>query len=260
MTSATASATLSRTPLRRDWRRGLPSLLRFVTTPSDLGNSFEAMFALAGPTVQRQFDDFAAHPVGRALLAERPRRDLNATLCDTAALAAMPGDSLAAAYLRYLGGEDMGSAAYFLEAADLDDKARRFGWSDDQLWFIRRMANSHDLFHLISGYDRDVVGEVGVIAYTAGQVPLLPLRLLLPFFASLRPAALPAWWRFLRGAYLHGRDTPPLMCVDYEAMLALPIDEVRERIGGPTLQQSHPNGLPQKGWLLAELERRVELV
>jgi len=36
-------------------------------------------------------------------------------------------------------------------------------------------ANSHDLFHVVAGYDRDVTGEVGVIAYTARQIPLLPL-------------------------------------------------------------------------------------
>jgi hypothetical protein len=130
--------------LRRHWRHGLRCLWRFLTTPSDLANSFEAMLALAGPTVDREFREFAAHPVGRAMLAERPRRELNDLLRDRAALAAMPKGSLADAYLRYLGGEEMGSADYFLEAADLDEKARRFGWSDDHLWYVRRMANSHD--------------------------------------------------------------------------------------------------------------------
>ena len=123
----------------------------------------------------------------RALLAERPRRDLNALLSDREALAAMPVGSFADAYLRYLGGEDMGSAQYFLEAADLDEKARRFGWNEDQLWFVKRMANSHDLFHVITGYDRDVQGEVGIVAYTTGQIPLLPLRLLLAYLLVLKP-------------------------------------------------------------------------
>ena len=104
---------------KREWAHGLRSLGRFITTPSDLGNSFDAMPALAGPTIERGFERFAAHPVGRAMLAERPRRDLNALLQDRAALAAMPEGSFADAYLAYLGGEDMGSADYFLEAADL---------------------------------------------------------------------------------------------------------------------------------------------
>ena len=73
---------------RREWKRGLRGLARFVTTPSDLANSFDAMFSLAGPTLEREFRRFADHPVGRSMLAERPRRDLNALLGDHAALAA----------------------------------------------------------------------------------------------------------------------------------------------------------------------------
>ena len=91
------------------------------------------------------------------------------------------------------------------------------------LWFVRRMANSHDLFHIVAGYGRDVTGEVGVICYTAGQIPLLPLRLLLFYFALLKPSQPLRWLRYIRDAYLHGRNTPNLACVDYEALLALPL-------------------------------------
>ena len=162
-------------PLRREWGHGLRCLLRFVTTPSDLANSFEAMFALAGPTIDREFRRFAAHPVGQSLLRERPRRDLNAVLKDREKLSAMPAGSFAHAYLAYLGPEEMGSADYFLQEAHLEDKADRFGWSEDQLWFVERMANSHDLFHVLAGYDTSIRGEVGIVAYTAGQIPLLPV-------------------------------------------------------------------------------------
>lgn len=248
------------TPLRREWIHGLRSLLRFVTTPSDLANSFEAMFALAGPTLDREFRSFASHPVGRAMLKESPRRDLNALLNDRGALAAMPQGSFASAYLEYLGGDEMGSADYFLEAADLDEKARRFGWSDDQLWFIKRMANSHDLFHVVAGYDREVTGEVGVVCYTAGQVPLLPLRILLPYFSVLKPSQPIRWARFVRDSYRHGRQTPSLACVDYEALLPKPLAEARSDIGVRSLQEAHPKGIPEKGWLLARIERNITLI
>lgn len=246
--------------LRRHWRRGLRSLWRFITTPSDLANSFDAMLSLAGPTVEREFRAFAAHPVGRRLLATRPRPDLNARLGDRAALADMPDGSFGHSYLTYLGGAGMGAADYFLEAAALDEKALRLGWSDDHLWFVRHMANSHDLFHVLSGYDRDVTGEVGVIAFTAGQIPLLPLRLLLPFFATLRPARPIAWLRFVRDAYRHGRRTPSLACVDYEAMLDRPLHEVRDTIGILPLERVHPRGVPEAGRVLALVEANVELV
>ena len=246
--------------LRREWRHGLRCLLRFLTTPSDLENSFEAMFALAGPTLEREFRKFASHPVGRSMLNEDPRRDLNALLADREALAAMSKGSFAHAYLDYLGDDQMGSSEYFLEAAGLDEKARRFGWSDDQLWFVKRMANSHDLFHIVTGYDRDVTGEVGVICYTAGQIPLLPLRMLLPYFFVLKPSQPIRWARFVREAFRHGRQTSSLACVDYEALLPLPLDEARRDIGLRSLQDAHPDGIPAKGWLLDRIERNVTLV
>jgi ubiquinone biosynthesis protein COQ4 len=254
------ATSLPQQPIRREWGHGLRSLARFITTPSDLANSFEAMFALAGPTIEREFQKFAEHPVGLSMLAEQPRRDLNALLGDRQALAAMPPGSFGQAYLEYLGGEDMGSADYFLEAADLDDKARRFGWSEDQLWYTKRMANSHDLFHIVAGYSRDVTGEVGVIAFTAGQVPLLPLRLLLPYFLMLKPSQPLRWARYLRDAYRHGRETPSLACVDYEALLPLPLEVARTEIGAPSHRQAHPTGVPEKGWLLDRVERNVQLV
>ena len=194
------------------------------------------------------------------MLAEHPRRDLNTLLTDREALAMMPPGIFAQAYLEYLGGEDMGSADYFLQAADLEAKAQRFGWSDDHLWFVRRMANSHDIFHIVAGYDRDVTGEVGVICYTAGQIPLLPLRLMLFYFALLKPSQPLRWLRYLRNAYRHGRNTPNLACVDYESLLALPLAEVRRAIGVPSIAQAHPEGIPDKGWLLDRVERNVALV
>jgi ubiquinone biosynthesis protein COQ4 len=260
MTQAAIDSSLASPRLERQWAHGLRCLFRFTTTPSDLANSFEAMFALAGPVVDREFRKFAAHPTGARLLAEQPRRDLNALLCDRAALAEMPEGSLGDAYLQYLGGEDMGPADYFLEAANLDEKAARFGWSDDHLWYVKRMANSHDLFHILAGYDRDIIGEVGVIGYTAGQVPLLPLRLLLPFFVSLKPSQPWRWFRYVRDAYRHGRNTPPLDCVDYASMLPMPLEEARREIGVPSLESAHREGLPTAGGWLRHLESRVTLV
>lgn len=247
-------------PLRREWSHGLRCLLRFVTTPSDLANSFEAMLALAGPTVEREFRKFASHPVGRSMLTESPRRDLNALLSNRGALAAMPEGSFAHAYLDYLGGDQMGSAQYFLDAAGLDEKARRFGWSDDQLWFVKRMANSHDLFHVVTGYDRDITGEIGVIGYTAGQIPLLPLRMLLPYLSVLKPSQPIRWARFVRESYRSGRETPSLACVDYEALLPKPLPEARREIGVRPLEEVHPDGIPAKGWFLDRMERNVTLV
>jgi ubiquinone biosynthesis protein COQ4 len=223
-----------------------------------LDDAFEGMLALAGPMVEREFRAFEVHPVGRAMLAEQPRRELTAFLSDRERLAAMPEGSMGAAYLDYMGAEGMGTAESFLAAAGVEEKAARFGWSADHLWFVRRMANSHDLFHVVAGYGRDVVGEVGVDAYTAGQISMLPLQIFLAYLLVLKPSQPIVWTRFVREAQRRGRQTPPLACVDYEALFPLPLEEARRRIGVPPLATAHPRGFPAKGRWLDRIERRIE--
>lgn len=243
--------------LRRRWAHGLRCFFRFLGGKGSLSDGFEGMLALAGPVVQREFDRFADHPVGRKLLAESPRRDLNALLVDRPTLAAMPKGSFADAYLDYLGGEGMGSASYFLDAARLDEKSAQLGWNDDQVWFVTRNANSHDLFHVVSGYDRSILGEVGVVAFTAGHMPMLPLRLFLVYLLTLKPSAPREWTDYVLRCYRHGRDTPPLSCVEWEQMFALPLDEARRRMGVKTLAEVHPDGFPEPGTALRRLERNL---
>jgi ubiquinone biosynthesis protein COQ4 len=252
------AATAPASAPRRDWSSGLTSLLRFMRGRGGLEDAFEGMLALAGPMVEREFRAFAADPVGGAMLAERPRRDLIAFLGDQDRLRAMPEGSMAAAYLDYMGGAGMGTAEYFLQAAGVEEKAARFGWSADHLWFVRRMANSHDLFHVVAGYGRDVIGEVGVDGFTAGQISMLPLRIFLAYLYSLKPSEPIAWARYVREVYRRGKRTPSLASVDYEALFPLPIEDARRRIGVPSLEQAHPRGFPTKGRWLDRIERNIE--
>jgi ubiquinone biosynthesis protein COQ4 len=216
------------------------------------------MLALAGPMVQCEFDVFAGNPVGQRLLAEEPRRDLNAVLADRPTLSAMPKGSFADAYLDYMGAEGMGSASYFLDAAGLEEKARQLGWTADQYWFVRRMANSHDLFHVMTGYDRSILGEVGVDAFTAGHIPMLPLRLFLGYLLLLKPSAPFEWSGYVLRCYRQGRATPPLSCLDWESIFPLPIDEARRRAGVCNLAEIHPNGFPASGRKLVRLENKLQ--
>jgi len=245
-------------PLRRHWRAGLSNLYQFLFGKGGLDCAFEAMFALAGPTIQREFDRFAADATGQRLLAERPRRDLNALLGDEDALSAMPKGSFADAYVEYMSQVGMGSSDDFLAAAGVEEKGARFGWSEDQIWFVRRMANSHDLFHVLAGYGRDIIGEVGVDAYTAGQIPLVPLRFLLAYLYMLKPSSPIAWPRFIYRCFRHGRSTPNLACVDYESIFELPLAEARRVAGVISADEAHPRGLPLPGKALLRIQTNIE--
>jgi hypothetical protein len=84
--------------------------------------------------------------------------------------------------------------------------------------------------------------------------------MLLPYFSVLKPSQPFRWVRFVRDSYRHGRETPSLACVDYEALLLKPLAEARRDVGVRTVQEAHPEGIPKKGWLLDRIEKKVTLV
>ena len=249
---------MARSRYRREWMHGLRTGGRWIHDPSDLANAFDFFLSLAGPLVDREFRRFARHETGRKLLAMDPRPDLNAVLGDREALAAMPEGSLGRAYLEYLGPDEMMSPQVFLDAARVDELGRRFGWSDDHVWFMKRMSNSHDVFHVVSGYGTDLVGEAGVIAFTYGQLPIPSLLLAIGALSALDPTDPVGWSRFLRAAYRRGRDMESLSCVDYESWFERPLEELREHVGLRPERRAHPGGIPRPSRLARRLERVLE--
>ena len=78
--------------------------------------------------------------------------------------------------------------------------------------------------------------------------------------ANALPSQPLRWARFVRDSYRHGRQTPSLACVDYEALLPKPLARARREIGVRTAREAHVGGIPEKGWLLERIERKVTLV
>src|SRR3546814_5023782 len=59
-----------------------------------------------------------------------------------------------------------------LSAAGLvaeSDKMGRPQYDDQVQWFSNRLRDTHDLFHILTGYGRDALGEQCVLGFTYGQ-------------------------------------------------------------------------------------------
>ncbi len=108
------------------------------------------------------------------------------------------------------------------------------------------MRNLHDVFHVVAGYDRDVRGEVAVLAFTAAQtgntgIAYLVLR------SMLRSGWFSETGRMIRQGYRRGRNAKWLLDQDWEALLEQPIDRVREQLGvgePPVYEQLRSAGAP----------------
>ncbi len=225
-----------------DYVNGLKAAAYWSTHPASekgVSRAFEAVFSLAGPLVKKEFDVFAADPAGRRMLDERPI--LLNLLADTKKLAAMPEGSFGRAYHDFMSRMNVSDAKSFAELARVDDICERLGWSEEIAWFIERQSNSHDLFHVLSGYGSDLAGEGAVINFTYGQFPMPVLWPVLGTLAALRPRiGWRRWHRYLHEAYLRGARARPLVCVDYERDFPLPLDEVRRKYGIASIAEAHP--------------------
>ena len=102
-------------------------------------------------------------------------------------------------------------------------------------WLLQHLYGTHDVWHVATGWGNDETGEIGLGAFYLGQLEapffvfLLALLMLNTVFVA--PSTLRQRMDALSTGYAHGRQTQPLFGTDWEALFALPLDEVRRRLG-----------------------------
>src|SRR5688572_11493175 len=127
----------------------LDALHKLIEDPNDTEQAFRIVRSIDGGGLERMFRRFGASAEGRALLAERP--SLLAALRDRDALLAMPEGSLGRAYAAFCDREGIapGGLVEASEASDADI-------SPELRWFADRMRDSHDLWHVVTGFRTDL--------------------------------------------------------------------------------------------------------
>lgn len=164
---------------------------------------------------ERILSIFMSSEEGRYVLDRRPGLDT----VDLDALLKLPPDTLGFAYAKFL--KDRGLTVD-LFVMPLDMTVR----DDNKLYIFKRMRQTHDLWHVVCGYDTDDPGEVELQGFYFGQV-----RTLFSFFVALGAKAsfkaLPRVWR----AYRRGRRAKHLCHRAWEKRFQMPIIDVRRELG-----------------------------
>ena len=235
------------TPLPRlRWRRALRALRALLADPDDTAKAIEVNLAIGARDFERRFQLFAASPEGRALLDERP--SLAAALADRAALEAMAPESFGRAYLEYLDRNGF-RATGLLEL----QRAVQARWERDEgypaidparAWYRDRAILAHDLFHVVTGYGTDGLGEATLLAFSQAQLGGRGNALLTAgaAFELLRLQGLP-WLRYPYRAWRRGRRAVALVALPWEELLPLRLAIVRRiaRVGEP--EEIHARGV-----------------
>lgn len=206
----------------------LRSLRQLIADPNDTPRVFEIIRALGGPSLRRGLRRFRATAVGRRVL--RGKRDLIEALRDRDALSALPAGSLGRRYRDFVASEEI-SADGLAEASATDQV--RFDDADLKR-YAERMRDQHDLWHVVADYGRDPFGEACLLAFTYAQTRNRGLGLIvLAGVWRLGRTLGPRSWRALWEGYRHGRHASWLPMQDWEALLPLPLDEVRRLLAVP---------------------------
>ena len=189
--------------------------------------------ALRGRSGLRAFQRFRATELGKAVLIGE--RDLLPVLCDRARLSALPAGTLGRLYHEFMAEENL-TADGLVDASKAGSRPMS---SSEVQRFRDRMRDQHDLHHVSTGYGRDGLGEVCVLAFGYAQtgnrgIGVIALMGMLKIARALPGQKVRA---AVMQAYRQGKAAAPLYQQDWESLLELPLEEVRQRLAikPPTL-------------------------
>ncbi len=224
-----------RAPRPVQWRRLFENLkaLHDGAPERILDAAYSVGDAIGGMSEERQLRRILATPEGRELWARGS--SLTDALADHDALARLPEGSLGRTFLAFCRRHGLHSRALVehQHAMSRDyhqlDPVRR--------WFNDRLVVMHDLWHVLAGYDATTAGESALMCF------MLPHRFndrALPIFIAMsvltgRISARNAWEAFVRG-----RRAGFMVAAPFEELLALPLEEARERLGVTPPGLAHP--------------------
>ena len=205
----------------------LRAITKLVKNPNETREVFTIIRALSGPDLEKGLKRFQATEVGKTVLQDR--RQLTSVLNDRTKLASLPPSSFGRAYLEFI--TDEGLSADGLVEASEGEKKEPFK-DPDLMLFAARQRDMHDLWHVLTRYGRDELGEACLLGFTYAQnrnrgVGFIALVGCLKLHGKYGFSATRAIFR----AFRDGRRAAWLPAQDWELLLGQPLDSVRRELG-----------------------------
>lgn len=206
----------------------LDAIRKLIRDKEDTTQVFRLLMALRGGTFARNVKRFRATPVGARVLAEK--RDLVDVLVNRRYLESLPAGSLGREFIAFM--DRCGITPEGLTDAARDAGLNDFELPEDERRFEMRTRVQHDLWHVVGGYGCDGFGEVCNVAFSYPHIRNPGFMVIAIAGAWNYSKAFPgepimsAMWQGLRRGYA----AKWLPGTDWEAMLPLPLSEVRKQL------------------------------
>ncbi len=209
------------------WGHALRSLQRLLNDKEDTGQVFEIMRALNGQSTARGYQKLLTTRDGGRLAYQR--LEFAERLMDDAWLDSLPEGSVGAAYRHFIRSEN-------LSAEGLAEISRQNQVQVDEqhpyAWFGRRTRDVHDIWHILTGYHRDGLGESCLVAFSYAQTKGLGWAVIALGSASrARKSREYPYVKAIWQGYQRGKAAKWLLGEDYERLMAEPLEAARKRLG-----------------------------
>lgn len=214
-------------PHKYQWRRAFGALRRLLADPDATGQVFEIMRALNPPATKRGYLRLIDTAAGARLAYERT--ELAARLMDRDWLTSFADGTVGAAYRDFVWSENL-SADGLVKESQRGLDAELIDAPSPVAWYGRRIRDTHDLWHILTGYGRDPLGEACLVAFSYSQTRGLGW-LLIALGAAARSGGIAGVRGAILEGYRHGKRSAWLPSVDYEALMHEPIEAARKRLG-----------------------------
>ena len=208
--------------------RAVKNFRLLIKDKEDTSLVFKIFESLPSKNFMPRVRDLTLSERGEALRSSEPA--LPEILDDHAALRKTPKGSLAHAYCDFMESEGLTAAGLVAEAESLG----RPKYDDLIQWFADRSRDTHDLFHVLTGYGRDALGEQCVLLFTHGQSPS-QAHLLIGYAgaANIRKMAWNSKAPIMSAANQArrtGKGAPRLIEQPIRELLAMPFEDVRSKL------------------------------
>ena len=172
-----------------------------------------------GKFEQRVLDHMRKRPETARLIDER----YTAQPPDVAALTSLPEGTLGRTFAEHLRARGLSTDFYPTMAVE-----------DEASYVAMRMRKTHDIWHVVTGFDTDVAGELGLQAFALSQLqsPFAVLLLTIGLVRSLwEPHSLEPVMNAVTRGWTMGQVARPLFAQKWELGWEKPLADVRRELG-----------------------------
>jgi ubiquinone biosynthesis protein COQ4 len=238
ITADYAPATPKRVSTKMDWGHALRSLQRLLADKEDTRQVFEIMRALNGSSTAKGYQRLISTVEGGRIAYDQV--EFARRLMDDAWLDSLPEGSVGAAYREFVRSENLSAEGLAMVSREgVGDIEERHPYA----WFGRRIRDVHDIWHVLTGYHRDGLGEACLVAFSYAQTKGLGWAVIALGAASrARQDRSQPYVKAIWQGYKRGKAAKWLLGEDYERLMAEPLEAARRRLGitPPTVYDSIP--------------------